>query len=441
MKASLLIIAALFLGAFGAHFLMEDRGYVLLRFMGYSVETSVPVLVLSLLLLYMLARLLVRVLKTPANIGRAAGAYRAKKARSALTRGLTQISAGNWAEAEKLLARQAHNSDAPALHYLNAARAAQLQGAPARRDNWLKLAHEQGDDDAPAVLLTEAELHLGDNNLDAALSALKRLEVIKPGHRQCLAMQAQVQEQREDWDALHALLPKLARSNALAPEALAALEQRVLGRLMNEAGNSNNAEGVRAHWRGLTRKQRKNIALQRAYISALASAGDEESAEKEIRTALKAEWDDALVLVYSQLRHEPAKTLKQIEKWLSQRGDDAILLLGAARQCMLNELWGKARSYLETSLSLNPRVDAYQLYGRLLNTMGETDAAVTAFRSGLSMATGDFASDLPALGAPRGEHDAEDQDELKADAEPAPDTQESPSEEAAPVSEQEAGRS
>jgi len=80
MRTSLLIIAALFLGAFGAHFLMEDRGYVLFRFLGYSVETSVPVLVLGLILLYAVTRLVLRLLQAPRNIGRAAGAYRARAA-------------------------------------------------------------------------------------------------------------------------------------------------------------------------------------------------------------------------------------------------------------------------------------------------------------------------------------------------------------------------
>ena len=43
---------------------------------------------------------------------------------------------------------------------------------------------------------------------------------------------------------------------------------------------------------------------------------------------------------------------------------------------MANELWGKARSYLESSLALAPTADAYALYGRLLTELGEDDARV-----------------------------------------------------------------
>ncbi len=50
---------------------------------------------------------------------------------------------------------------------------------------------------------------------------------------------------------------------------------------------------------------------------------------------------------------------------------------------MANELWGKARSYLESSLALAPVPDAYALYGRLLTQLGEDERARSAFRSGL----------------------------------------------------------
>ena len=66
---------------------------------------------------------------------------------------------------------------------------------------------------------------------------------------------------------------------------------------------------------------------------------------------------------------------------------------------MRAELWGKARSYLESSLALRPRADAYQLYGRLLEKLGEEDDASKAFRSGLALVTG-RSGELPALTGP-----------------------------------------
>ena len=64
-----------------------------------------------------------------------------------------------------------------------------------------------------------------------------------------------------------------------------------------------------------------------------------------------------------------------IERWLKDRGEDPDLLLAAARLCLRNELWGKARSYLETVISLRPTPEAYREYGALLTQLGEADAA------------------------------------------------------------------
>jgi HemY protein len=52
---------------------------------------------------------------------------------------------------------------------------------------------------------------------------------------------------------------------------------------------------------------------------------------------------------------------------------------------MACELWGKARSCLESSLGLSPSPEAYALYGDLLTQLGEHEAALAAFRAGLEL--------------------------------------------------------
>ena len=239
MKPGLVMLIGLFIGAFSAHFLLEDRGYVLLRFQGYSVEMSIPVLVLALITLYVAVRAVIRVLEAPRAIGGALGARERAIAQGALTRGLGEISAGNLSRGERILTRQAVRGDAPVLAYLGAARAAQLQGATARRDDWLKRAREHAPGDVPAVLLTQAELQLADGQLDEALTTLGRLEAMRPKHAQCLAMQASIYEQRQDWSALEELIPRLRREKAMSPQALARLEQRLTGETLRIAAEHN----------------------------------------------------------------------------------------------------------------------------------------------------------------------------------------------------------
>ena len=56
---------AVLLGAFAAHFLIADRGYVLVNFRGLVLEMSVPGLVIVLVLAYVLVRALVAVRRKP----------------------------------------------------------------------------------------------------------------------------------------------------------------------------------------------------------------------------------------------------------------------------------------------------------------------------------------------------------------------------------------
>ncbi|MFS8608656.1 MAG: heme biosynthesis protein HemY, partial [Gammaproteobacteria bacterium] len=64
-------------------------------------------------------------------------------------------------------------------------------------------------------------------------------------------------------------------------------------------------------------------------------------------------------------------------------------------------LWGKARSYLESSIAIEPAPEAYALYGTLLDRLGENEQAALAFRSGLALADAGKAS-VPALEPPSG---------------------------------------
>ena len=128
--------------AFAAHFLLQSPGYVAINFRGYLVEMSVPVLLGIAVVLVVAVWAVRKIIIAPRLIGEAAGRYRAGRAGQKLTRGMIEVAEGNFARGENLLARAAGTSDAPLLNYLQAARAAHLQGNDQRRDEWLKLAYE-----------------------------------------------------------------------------------------------------------------------------------------------------------------------------------------------------------------------------------------------------------------------------------------------------------
>jgi HemY protein len=383
MKFGFIVVLALVLSAFAAHFLLQDPGYVVINFRSYLIEMSVPVLLAGILLLLFSAWLVVKIFKAPRKLGEAAGRYRSGRAGDRLTRGMIEVAEGNFAKGEKLLARAASASDAPLLNYLQAARAAHLLGEDERRDSWLKQAYENTPEAASAVLLTQAELQLDQGQYEQALATLRRLEEKAPNQSYALNLLGRLYYRLEDWAQLEALLPRLKKYGRVDEDLFAKWAIRVHRENLLRAAD---ADAAVTAWDSVPKNLKNDTSLLEAWYGALMRSGQHDKAEKEMAVELKRAWRPPLVRLFGMIEgSDPAKQLNRAEGWLRTRPDDPELLLAAARLCLKNELWGKARSYLETAISLQPSPEAYEEYGRLLNQLGESDAAAEAYRSGLSL--------------------------------------------------------
>ena len=392
MKFGIIVVVVLIVSAFGAHFLLADPGYVVINFRGYVVEMSVPVLVMLAAGLVLAVWLIRKIIVAPRRLGEAAGRYRSARSGQKLTKGLIAVAEGNLARGEKMLARAASTSDSPLFNYLQAARAAHLQGRDDRRDEWLRLAYKEAPEAANAVLLTQAEFQLDRGQNEQALATRRQLEEYTKDHAQALALMGRLYFELEDWGALAEILPRISKNTQIKPEILEKWTIRVHKEALDKAAD---ADVLDHAWKTIPRPLRSDIALLESYYQGLLRAGLDDRAEKELSAALKSNWRAPLVRLYGLVEAtDTTKQLKRAEGWLKTRSDDADLLLAAARLCLRNELWGKARSYLETVISMRPTPEAYQEYGALLAQMGEADAAADAYRDGLGMIA---AKPLPAI--------------------------------------------
>src|SRR5690606_28393629 len=270
-------------------------------------------------------------------------------------------------------------------------------GSTERRDEWLRIAHEALPDAEKTVLLTQAELQLETGEQARALAAAKRVLEAAPEHPVALVLAARACSALGQRDELAALLPKLHRAK-LSPAELEGLAAQALEGPFGDPELTSDSLALR--WGDLPREIRRLsrvIALRALALDRLGRGAD---AEREVRAALKRSWDPVLVEAYGKVRApDGARQLKQAETWLQERPDDATLLIAAARLCMASELWGKARSYLESSIAIDPAPESYALYGNLLGRLGESERAALAFRSGLALVDG-RAVTVPALEPP-----------------------------------------
>lgn len=386
MKTGFTIIVALVLGALAAHLVLPDNGYALINFRGYIIETSVPVLILLLILAYLVVRALIHIWRAPRLLGEAWARGRKRRAGKKATQGYIALAEGRLAQGERLLTRGARHSETPLLNYLAAARAAQMQGDRQRRDAWLNMACEQEPAATDAVLLTQAELQLEDGQYAEALISLNRVRERQPGHAQALKLLGELHQRRGEWQPLVELLPQIRRHGNVAADMLDEWSVTAYSNIMAAAQTDRSA--LERLWDDIPRHLRREPRLSLARAQALVACGAIDDAELEIRRTLKDDWSAALVNLYGELAVvDPAAHLKRIEAWLKEHPEDPVLLLAAGRTCVRHQLWGKARSYFEASLALRAAPETYRALGQLMAQVGETQSASRAFERGLSMAT------------------------------------------------------
>ncbi|NNF40958.1 MAG: heme biosynthesis protein HemY, partial [Woeseiaceae bacterium] len=341
MIFGIIVVLALFASAFAAHFLLADPGYVIINFRGYVVEMSVPVL-LGLAIALLIAIWLIRkIILAPRRLGEAAGRYRSARSGQKMTRGMIAVAEGNFSRGEKLLARAAGSSDSPLFNYLQAARAAHLQGRDDRRDEWLRLAYKDTPEAANAVLLTQAEFQLDRGQNEQALATLRQLDENSKDHAHALSLLGRLYFELQDWASLAELLPRLRKNTQIKPETLDTWTIRVQKEALDVAADD---AALAQAWKQVSRPLKSNATLLEAYYAGLLRIGEHERAEKELASVLKSNWQGPLVRLFGLVQSsDTSKQLKRAEGWLKNHGDDPDLLLAAARLCLKNELWGKAR--------------------------------------------------------------------------------------------------
>jgi len=389
MKAGLYIAAALLAGALLAHFLLADPGYVALRLGETLIEMSAVSFVLLLIASYFIVRMLIRAFKARRLWRAAQQERRLERARRSLARGVMEMAEGEWAAAEDTVTRSARDAEQPAAHYLIAARAAELQNAYQRRDDWLARALDIAGERRAPVLIMQAELLMKHHQLDAALATLEQLDACGEQNARGLLLLARIYRKTGAWQKLQEIEPRLRNtrgiSTSVADETVAQIH---LDHLQDIAVKGDRKELASA-WKALPKSLCRRPEIVIAYARAAMACDDQAAAEAQLKALLDAQWDEAAVLAFGELTPaEPLTTLECAEQWLPAHREDAVLLLTCARLSMQAELYGKARSYLETSIAIRPRLEAYQLLASLMEQLGDRDRATRALQDALVHALG-----------------------------------------------------
>jgi len=397
MKRSflLLVLLALLLAAgWLAPVFKSDPGHVVIVFGEWTVETSVLVLATAFLVLWVVVQLVTWLWRMPVT---AARRMQQQQAYKQLEKGLLALTDGDWNAAEKALEKSASKQGKATAHYLAAAQAADSQDASERREYYLEQADSGGGKKRFLVELTRARMLLANGNRATALPILQDLQARRRKHPQVLELLSRCYRELGEWDELQAMLPVLRKVDVLDDDQLKALREEVA---VNKLKSVNSAEDLQAAWKKLPKAMRLHNAVAEAFAVTASGLEQAEIAEPVITASLKDHWSPSLVLRYGDpATKDSQKRLKQCEKWLKQRPDDAALHLALGRLCAGESLWGKAREHMVRSLEIEPSSLGYDAFGQLLEHQGEMEPAMSCFRNALRMNQGQSPLPLPTNAA------------------------------------------
>jgi HemY protein len=408
MKRKIYIALALLAVALLVQLFIAESGYVAVRAGNFLIETSLPGAVLGLLVLYFAVRGIAKIIRAPTLMRLAAENRKRERARRTLVQGLLELSAGKWAQAENTLTSHVHESSSPVAHYLAAARAAELLGSRTRCDAWLAQALQVDPDHPAPALITQAELYLKRNQTQQALSILRELHGREPRSERALELLARIYRQTGDWQELEALVPKMRQIKGPDRGMIEEVETQIVLDRFKAIGASADSKQLATVWQEISSALSKRADVIVAYARAAIASRQFHLAEKVLRELLATQWDESAILAYGEIEDaEPLDVLDRAEAWLPKHPLDANLLLTCARLSIRAELYGKARSYLETSLGTRPRLETYQLLAGLAEQLGERERAYKALNDAVVYAVGRKAN-LPKVRARRVERRSND---------------------------------
>ncbi|MBZ0251575.1 MAG: heme biosynthesis protein HemY, partial [Burkholderiales bacterium] len=148
-----------------------------------------------------------------------------------------------------------------------------------------------------------------------------------------------------------------------------------------------NAAALAAYWKQLPSELRVDSAIAATAARYHLALGGTTEAQAIVENALEAGWDAGLVALYADCAGASALPLiERAEKWLRSHARDPALLLTLGKLCMRQELWGKAQSYIEASLALEPTHEGHMTLAALMEKLGKPQEAVRHFRRSAELA-------------------------------------------------------
>ena len=383
MKPVLWTLFLLLLIGLGVNFLLEDNGYVLVQFLEYSLETSLPIFGLILVAVYLLIRLIALVWNSPSILKQRLAAKKIGKSNQRILDGLKLIGTGEFAKAEKKIKSAVNDVDSSVLSYLMAAEASHKDGNTESSKDWLERTKRQFPEIETYISLYAAKLMLESKNYNAALQSINTTLKDEPSNPIALKLLSQVCYETSDWKSLTHKAKTVLGQTGSNLKLERCFSEAFIHQAKALAGEEQELKNL---WNKLPSAIENMPSILAARLASIMAHGQHDSAEKELRKAIPKTWNHRLIKLYAKLDTPDLATLsKRIDRWLVDRPRDANLWLAASQLAKRDELWTQAKQFLERSIENKETSSAYNELGLILLELGQEDEAIKVFNKALNL--------------------------------------------------------
>ena len=383
----LLWLLGLFAAAVAVMLAARNPGYVQFVYPPYRMEMSLTLFVFALLAAFVLGYLLVRLffitLQLPEYVRNFREERATSKGRVAMMEALKAYFEGRYAAAEKAAVRAMELGEKSGLNSIVAARAAHELREFDKRDAYLADAGGKTVGESTMRLMAKTEFLLDQKQPQSALNSLKELsDSGMHKHIGALSLELKAQQQARNWDAVLDVTAQLEKRKAV--DRVIAEQLRLQAWLEKLRGQTTDLAALRTLWKSIPGEFRRRGKIVAVAAEAFSRLGDCQGAQQLLTDSLNAQWDSELVTLYGECRKDDnVAQIEQAERWLKQHTDDAGLLLALGKLCLHQQLWGKAQSYLDASLSLQPGTAVYAALGQLAEKLGKREEALAYFQKSM----------------------------------------------------------
>jgi HemY protein len=382
MKSLIGLVLLALLAVLAAMLLKESVGTVVFLVPPARVDLSVGFFMLvalaALWLCFWFGRALQRFSAFPERVR----LYRERRSELGAHRGLYEalraLLEGRFVRAERA-AQDAQGAPAvAAMAALIGARAAHRMQEYDRRDRWLQQA-EADPELSTARRVVSAELWAEQRDTARALRAIDALQSSGARHLHAMRIALSAHVQAGHWREAMRLVRALEKRRALPAEAAARVRKIAVRGLLVDA--SDDPDALERTWVAVDTSDRQtpDIALDAA--RRLNGAGRGKAAALALEAVLERQWDERLLDEYARCEVPGSRaTIERAEAWLKEHPRSQPLLRCLARICLRENLWGKARAYLQECRGLGDDAETSLALAELAEAVGDAEAAARHYR-------------------------------------------------------------